>query len=504
MTLSQMLLLGLPSIVLWGVILGYRQSLQGWRVVWVFVAGIAVYSVVRASAIGAVMGSIAGERPYLMRHPLLPLGASSPQEIVGWGVAVGLAWALAERAAAVLGCRAGPARVSIAAFVAMTTISAAVEGAAIAGGWWQWTLPSGEAPGIGWSVPSIALIDWGFVALDFLLPLLVWLSGRPAWQLLLALTVFPLHFLSHTMVAALIPGLPLTGFDVGHVCVLMAIVAMTLGERGASRDPVLRESRWWLAPMLALALALWTGTVASLHQKSPITSLPLALLALVLFASEIYRTPVTPAAPHPLLEWTRSTRRVAAFVFGSAAMLAWLWPGAAHDRALQNEVDAAAAAVGRGDLTSARFALARAQAIEPQHASVATLLGLVALRDSQDAEARGELDRALRLSPNSRTALQLATIVALRQREISRAVTLAARARGLYPDDGVFRYLEAASAATGDPANRIAMAESAPPAALAELASVAQLIGDQAMLLACQQAMRKLPSKQDMKPIEAN
>ena len=156
---SSLLLLALPSLALWGVILWQRQRLQGWRVVLVFVAAVAIYSALRASAIGAVMGEIDGDRPYLMRHPLLAIGASSPQEIVGWGVAIGLAWALAERIVTVIGWRAGAARLTLLAFFAMTAISASVEGAAIAAGWWRWTLPSATT-GAAWTVPSIALLDW--------------------------------------------------------------------------------------------------------------------------------------------------------------------------------------------------------------------------------------------------------------------------------------------------------------------------------------------------------
>lgn len=490
---SQLLLLGLPSLALWGLILWHRDRLQGWRVVLVSVVGVSVYAILRATAIGEVMGAMGGERPYLMRAPVLPLAASSPQEIVGWGVAIGLAWALAERAVVGFGWRATPARLTLIAFFAMTTISAAVEGAAIAGGWWRWTLPS-DAVGSQWPVPAVALLDWGFVALDFLFPLLVWLARRRGWQLALALTVFPLHFLTHVAVTPLIPGVPLTGYAIGHVLLLVAMGAAAVGEQGVTRNATPREQRWWLPSALAFALALWTAAIASLHGHAPgITSLPLALLAVVLLAVEFRRSQSRAAmSGPPLSAWPLWMRRSAVLVFGSAAILAWLWPEAMRDQSLRRQVDVAVAAVGNGDLEGARLALNRAQAIEPEHSAVATLMGLVALRDARDGDAQESLDRALRVDPNSHTALQLAAVAAIRQKQSARAFMLASRGRSLYPDDLVFRYLESASSASSatGTATMIALARST-PAALSELAAVAQLIDDRAMLMACREALRE-------------
>ena len=98
------------------------------------------------------------------------------------------------------------------------------------------------------------------------------------------------------------------------------------------------------------------------------------------------------------------------------------------------------------------------------------------------------LDRVLRLNPNSRSALQLAAATAVRRKQLPRAYALSTRGRALFPDDLVFRYLESASAESGGTTAVIALARSS-PAALAELAAVAQLIGDRAMLLACREAL---------------
>jgi Tfp pilus assembly protein PilF len=490
MTPSQLLLLALPSLAMWGVILWQRGRSQGGRVVLAFVGAVAIYSVLRAGSIGTVMADIDGERPYLMRDPLLPLGASSPQEIVGWGVALGLAWALAERAVAVFGSRAGPARISLLAFVAMASISAAVEGAAIAAGWWRWTLPSGSGVS-AWSVPGIALLDWAFVAIDLLFPFLIWHAGRPLWQRLLALCLFPLHFLSHALVAPLLPGLPLTGHAIGHIVIVAVLAAMALEERGDLRPPHLRESRWWLTPTLALCLASWTAGVVLWHGHAPATtSLPLALLALALLLSEGMRTVASPPAPRAALgRRALAWRRGALFAALVAAATFWLWPAAARDRELQAQIDIAVAAFARGNLQQADAALMRAQQVSPRHPAVFTLKGFIALRNSQLVDAQAELDQALRVNPNSRTALQLAAVTALRQHDASRAHLLARRGRDLYPDDLALRYLESASAGINARATLIALA-SHRPEALAELAAIAQLAGDRAMLTAAQDAMQ--------------
>ena len=40
----------------------------------------------------------------------------------------------------------------------------------MAAGWWHWTVPASQ-PLLG-NVPPIALVDWGCVGIDFLLPFL--------------------------------------------------------------------------------------------------------------------------------------------------------------------------------------------------------------------------------------------------------------------------------------------------------------------------------------------
>jgi Tfp pilus assembly protein PilF len=489
MTSSQLFALGLPSLGVWGLLLWHRARLHGWRVVAAFVCAIALYSILRAGYIGVVMDEIGGDRPYLMRDPLLLLGASSPQEIVGWGVAVGLSWALAERASAVLGWRAGPARLSLMAFAVMAAISAAVEGAAIAAGWWRWTLPSDSVDAL-WSVPGIALLDWGFVALDFLLPFLVWQQGRPWWQRLMALAVFPLHFTSHAVIAAFIPGVPLSGHAIGHVLLLAVLAAAATSETNATRPVARRERLWWMAPLLALGLATWTALVVLYFRgEVGLTSVPLALFALVLLLLETRRVPLLAISDDRPPRARPTWHGGAVFVLVTAAAMTWLWPIAARDRALHSEVQSAAAALGRNDLDAAEQALRRAQDLDPEHVAVLTLRGLVALRANRVDEAQLLLDQALRLNPNSSTTLKLAVVAALRAKQLARANSLATRGRGLYPADLIFRYLESIGSGNSANAPLISLA-SATPSALNELATVAALVGDDAMLAACREAQR--------------
>lgn len=489
MTPSQLLLLGLPSLGVWGLVLWHRARLHGWRVVAAFVCAIAIYSILRAGYIGVVMDDIGGDRPYLMRDPLVSLGASSPQEIVGWGVAIGLSWALAERASALLGWRAGPARLSLIAFAAMAAISAAVEGAAIAAGWWRWTLPSDGADAL-WTVPGIALLDWGFVAPDFLLPFLVWQQDRPWWQRLMALAVFPLHFSSHAVIAPFIPGVPLSGHAIGHVLLLAGLAAAATSETDSTPPVARREELWWMAPLLALGLATWTALVALYFRgEVGLTSVPLALVALVLLLLHTRSAPLPTVSGEPSPRAGRGWRGGAVFVLVAAAATTWLWPIAARDRALQSEVQNAAAALGRNDLEAAGQALMRAQDLDPEHVAVMTLRGLVALRANRVHEAQLLLDQALRLNPNAGTTLKLAAVAAIRADHPARANVLATRGRSLHPDDLVFRYLESMGSANSAKALQLALAGST-PSALNELATVAALVGDAAMLAACREALR--------------
>ncbi len=488
---AQWWLLALPSALALAALLWHRQRLQGGRLLLAFCVATAVYAVLRAGGIERIMQSLGGERPYRLQQTVVQLGSSSPQEVIGWGVALLLAWGLAERALAVAGWRATPARVALLAMVAMGSVCAAVEGAAIASGWWTWTLPTGGAVA-GWNVPSVALLDWSFVALDLLLPFLVWCAGGRGWTLGLACLAFPLHFAAHLALTPLSPSVPLDGFGLVHLLLplLVAAVALAPGRSPATRIVRRRENAWWLPSALALALALWTFAIAPHHDGAlSLTSLPLAALALTLLVLEARSRPAFSAdVPAPVVGAPRWPLRVAVVLLGIALGAGLLWPSAQREQALESEIRLALSAVGAKRWGEAEAALTRAEAIDAGHGAVAVLRGLVALSTGRDADAVRELDRALDLNPHSRPALRLAAAAALRQGRAPDALTLARRGRGLYPDDLVLRYLESAGARRRDTAALIELALASPQGP-GELIVFARLADDRAMQVAASEAL---------------
>ena len=177
---SAVLLLALPSLLVFLLLAWHMDSNLGHRKTLLYFGLLSGYGWIRATWLAKIarddLGSVF---PYLINLPVLKVGGASLQEIIGWGVAVTLALWIADRILQRVHIAAGPFRVSALAAFILCAVCFAVETAAIESGWWQWTLNQQAHPFFG-RVPLVGLLDWGFVAFDFLLPFLVF-SVPASW-----------------------------------------------------------------------------------------------------------------------------------------------------------------------------------------------------------------------------------------------------------------------------------------------------------------------------------
>ncbi len=261
------------------LILLHRRANLGGRAAFSFVAAAAVYGFVRSATIRALAEAKLGGAPYTLSAPLATIWGVPLQELLGWTVATGLAGYLADRW--LRRCRQ-PADAYATALVAglgMAAVCLAVESAAVTGGWWTWSLahdPGGRLP-----FPGIGLVDWGFVALDFLLPFELWRRRAPLGRRLAALLIFPLHLLGRLHRQAARPGAAF-GLELVHVGLVAAAIAAAAVARDRSPWPAFAEERErFLALAAAILLLATTSTQLLLGGRAALLwiGLPLLLLA---------------------------------------------------------------------------------------------------------------------------------------------------------------------------------------------------------------------------------
>ena len=237
---SALLLLAIPSLVALALLARDRRAVVGARAALAYFTALAVYGALRGTAIRAITGTaLATPFPYLMNRPVAALFGVSLQEVVGWAVAATLALRIAER----LVSRGGAHRTAAVAALALACVCVAVESAAIASHWWTWTL---ALPAHGpLRVPPVAILDWSFVAFDFLMPWLAFAAPARLPARVVSLTLFPLHMLGHTWFRALPEPLPVAGYDVVHVAIVAYVLWQRSEERRVGKEySELCRSRW--------------------------------------------------------------------------------------------------------------------------------------------------------------------------------------------------------------------------------------------------------------------
>lgn len=386
------------------LLLDHRRANLGTRAAFHFLAFSCAYGLLRSLSIRELSEAKLGGAPYRLSSPLFTLWGVPLQELLGWTVALGLAAFCADRLLRRLGQSTDPYRTSLLAGLGMALVCLAVESAAVTGGWWTWSLAHARD---GWLVfPKIALLDWGFVAIDFLLPFELWRRRAPLGPRLLSLLAFPVHLAGHAFPAKLQGPIPLSGFDLVHVGLVAALIAAAAASREKSPWPALEEEKQRLQPLFAALILLGTTAAQLLLAKAPgqlWTGLPLA--AVVLLATFRRREP-EPRRP-PL------ARRRAVWLFAAllVAGLALRMPEAYRGRKFERLVREAAGQLTASEAAAAKANLEAALELRPGHSEALWLLGWAELQQGDRASARRHLEAALARRPDSDEAQRLLAIL---------------------------------------------------------------------------------------------
>ncbi len=205
-----------------------------------FFLAVTGYGILRAWVVAWISSSSGVARPYIMMGPTVQWGPVSLQELVGWFIAVSLAWFWATWVLRQWRLEWTISRVVFLSMYVMGALSILVERAAVEAGWWVWTLR--RTRGLVSGVPWVGVLDWSYVAVDFLWPYLAWTRRALRWHRGLALAAFPLHMLGHRLagVGVGIPG-PVSGwlslYDGVHLVLVVGLLA-SAGMRtvGTAKD----------------------------------------------------------------------------------------------------------------------------------------------------------------------------------------------------------------------------------------------------------------------------
>lgn len=474
------------------LLLAHRRANLGFRATAIFVVAAAAYGWLRSTAIGLLSAAAQTDTPYRIVRPLASIAGVPLQELVGWISAVALAGYLADRLLRRLGRPADAYGTALVAGAAMAAICLAVESAAVTAGWWSWSLQH-SATGV-LRFPAIALLDWGFVAFDFLLPFELWRRRAPLGQRLAGLLFFPLHLAGHALTTPVWTALPLAGFDLVHIGLIAAVAAFALAPAGRADDspwPAPMDERWRTAVQLGGGLIVGTTAtqLAMLGAWRELwTGLPLALAIVAAASPPAVRTTV-PAAVGP-------RRLHAAWIFLAlfAGGLLLRLPVAMRARDFEQLVGRGVAALSSGDLATARIELAAALARRPDHADVHWLLGWAELQTGDRRSARAHLEAAVAGRPASVEAARYLALLDLLEGRRGDAVAVLDRRRARHPETADLAYLAWVAAETpsvrgGTPAPIVATAS---PAAIPEIFALARALGDASTMQACVRRDREM------------
>ncbi len=386
------------------LVLEHRQANLGGRSAIVFLLATAGYGLVRSLSIRTLAEAHLGGVPYRLGSPLATIAGVPLQELVGWTAAVGLSAFFADRLLRRLGQPTDPFRTTLVAGLGMAMVCLAVETAAVVGGWWSWSLAHSPTGPIRF--PSIALVDWAFVAIDFLLPFELWRRRAPLPWRLAGLLLFPIHLAGHAFAAPLPGPIPLSGFDFVHVGLVAAVAAAAAASNGVSPWPALDAERLRSRPALAVTILLGTTAVQIALAREPgllWTGLPLAALALI--AARARREPPAPARTLP------PARAAALFIVLLALGLALRVPSARRSVEFEKLVRLGAEHLVAGRADAALPSLEAALALWPGHSEVLWLLGWADLQRGKRADARRHLEAALARRPDSAEAARLLALL---------------------------------------------------------------------------------------------
>ena len=273
-----------PVMILAGVALGIALwdawCVYGRRWTLYYLLTGTAFAVLRANAVGWVIGvrhQSAPALPYAVNQPLVTLFGASLLEIAGWLLVAHLGWRLAGGILP----RAGLFHRVLTAGLFIGAASYAVETTAIALDWWKWYVPLGDS--LFGKVPAVGVIDWAFVALDFLLPFTAFalVRGKP-WLKALSLLAFPLHMASHLRLEFLSAGFPLSLNDLAHILLPGVLAWAGFLQRPAEGGDAPPPGRAVFASLGVVAATLLVLNLAVPGPRARLLSLvPLALFALL-------------------------------------------------------------------------------------------------------------------------------------------------------------------------------------------------------------------------------
>jgi hypothetical protein len=396
---------------------------------WVAVLG---YGIVRGIGVRLVTAhGLDASFPYAFHEQGPAFAGVGVQELAGWALVAYLAWWLGSR---VSPRRFFPRIVVACAFLAAASF--AVETAAAAAGWWFWNIPAGSE--ILGPVPSIAIVDWAFVGIDFLLPFVAWTSpesrGRP-WRFA-TLLLFPLHFLSHVFPSTLASA---------HGGLVLAVLAAALFSR-VEDDSFADESLGvgWIPPAAIVVVATVCGRAVLESGVGPRGLVGPAILASTALLGRQRGTVQLDVQP----------RRAWAVLAAAGIAIAAIGVASAHnDARLKKGLDRAIAARDRGDLTIAMGIL---ESLDDTGSHVPhAMLGEIHYRTGGLSDARREFERAVAIQASFVRGHRFLAVIALRQGDVPCAAACARRGLAVRPDDLELAYLEQyASGARADLSDR--------------------------------------------------
>jgi tetratricopeptide repeat protein len=483
----RVLILTLPSLAVLALLVWHSWKSLPRRRMSAFWASVAIYGLLRGIAVAWVTREgLGASLPYQIRNPLLPVFGVSLQEMAGWAIVAYLAWWLGERFARQE--KKGPRLFLQASWgcLFLGAVSWTVETAAIAAGWWHWTVPAGS--GMLLRVPWIGLVDWFFVGTDFLLPFLALtapaLAGRPAR--FLALLLFPLHMASHLWIG---PGFHLVHWLLLGLVIWLALRSPVVDEAFSGSDGLpavalgivlldaaLVELFVVKRPMLLASLG--PAAAVALHTLRPAMGSGLAALGVVgsLALPPLLLTAV-PGLTALVLRFGRRHRWAAPVLLAALAAFALAMHGRAGkaDEDLKQRLDEAILARDRGDLTGAMEALSELTHDHPESHVPPALLGEIQYRTGRLDEARSSYEKAVEVKQDFVEGYRYLAVIHLQRERKDAAAEAAARGLAVAPGDLELRYLQG-----GQIGELWPEIETKGPAAAKAIAGLAYEVGDTA------------------------
>lgn len=448
---TRVLVLAVPSAIILVALVWHSFGAMSRRRAGLFWLSVAVYGIVRGLGVRAVTEAIGASFPYEIRGALLEIAGVSAQEVAGWAVVAYLAWWIGDRFSR--RTRRPSLFLAIAwASLFLGAISWAVEAAAIGARWWHWTVPT--ASRVFLNVPAIGIVDWFFVAIDFLLPFVALTApslARARWRYL-TLLLFPAHFAGH-----LLPGVWL---HVVHWALVLLVAGLAV--RVHAEDRPFDEKRSWIPPaafavmvidvslvdlfivrrpeLLQSVVPVITIWLAAVHPLSAAIVGVASLAAALKFPSMLVAASV--AAAGALLLWLQA-RRIVIVPLALLAMFAFGFHRAtAAARAdLTARLDRAMAERNGGNLDGA---LAQFDAIARDHPTSYVPLAMGAeidYRRNALESAREKLARAVEKKQDFTRGYRLLAAIDLQRGRRAEGVGWARRGLDVAPDDLQLRFL---------------------------------------------------------------